>query len=371
MKIKNLRYRSPSSSFMLAILLIADGVLMSILFGATYLLSLVTENLFSIGSTIALISLQLFALSVLVLCLGIWSYTVYSKYRKLTKAIMGKPEAVTVTQISEELGCPPSGVLAALGNTLGRRYWSGYSLTDSTLVLVDGEKNSGTILADSDFTFRETTRLSRSCFGLFATVWFLYMINPGFDSWQDYAIAGVLSVLAFLISSAILSKKIIINQHAVKVPEYKPENVKTGVEEADDLLREGLFRLSHLADLDKTIGNEKLAEVIRELLDIAKQIFDYVKKQPEKAKKIRRFVTYYLPTATKLLLSYEELNRQPVKGENIKESMQKIEGIMDGIVSTFRQHLDDLYRDKNIDISADIAVMENMINRDDVFPGKS
>jgi hypothetical protein len=72
-----------------------------------------------------------------------------------------------------------------------------------------------------------------------------------------------------------------------------------------------------------------------------------------------------------LLRNYEDLSRQPVKGSNIKESMQKIEGIMDGILSTFRQHLDDLYRDKNIDISADIAVMENMIDQACVLSDKS
>ncbi|MCL1826272.1 MAG: 5-bromo-4-chloroindolyl phosphate hydrolysis family protein [Betaproteobacteria bacterium] len=363
MKIKNLRYRPPSASFMVAVFQAVGGSVLSFLFAVIYLISWLAESF--IGSTMSLSSLQLLVLSVLLLCFGIRGCVVYDKYRKLAKVIMPKSEAVTVQQISEELGCTPSDVFVDLSRSLNGRYWSGYDVTDSTFILVDGAKNSGTILADPDFTFCESTRHSRVCFGFFAVIWLLYIINPGLGSWQDYVIAGVISILALLASLMAFPKKITVSQCAVKVD--KPEAIKTGIEETDNLLREGLSHFSHLVDLDKTLGNEKLAETVRELLDITRQIFDYVKKQPEKAKRIRQFVTYYLPTAIKLLRNYEELNRQPTKGDNIKESIQKIEGIMDGILSTFRQHLDDLYRDKNIDISADIAVMENMINQNEIL----
>ncbi|MCL2591379.1 MAG: 5-bromo-4-chloroindolyl phosphate hydrolysis family protein [Betaproteobacteria bacterium] len=365
MKIKNLRYRSPSASFMVAILLVTCGSLLSVLFGVMYFAIWLAESVFNI--TASPLFLQFLVLSALILCQGIWGCIIYSNHRKLAKAIMSKSEAVTVQQVSEELMSSPSGVLTNLNRTLNNRYWSGYGITDSSFALVDGAKNLRTVLANPNFTFRETTQYSRACLGFFAVVWLLYAIDPGFGSWKDYAMAGSLSILALLISAAVLPKKIAVSQQAVKAQEYRQEAVKTGVEEADDLLREGFFHLGYLTDLDKTIGNEKLSGTIRELLNITKQIFDYVKKQPEKAKQIRQFIRYYLPTTVKLLRNYEELNNQPVRGDNIKESMQKIEGIMDGILLTFRQHLDDLYRDKSIDISAEIAVMENMLNQKDTL----
>jgi len=371
MKTKSLSYRSPPLSLMLAIFQVASSGFLGILFCAVFLISRFWEGAFGLDNTLSPLFLQLVALSALTCCLGIRDCIVYGKYRKLEKTVMARSEAVTVQQISEELVCSPSDVLADLGNTLNSRYWSGFGVTDSAFVLVDGAKNAGTILADPDCAFRETPRLPRRSFGFCALVWFLYMINPGLDRWQDFAIAGVISLVAFLIGAVAFPKKIVVKQQAIKVQEYTPEAVETGVEEADDLLREGFFRLSHLVDLDKTIGNEKLAGTVRELLSISGQIFEHVKKQPEKARKIRQFVTYYLPTTTKLLRNYEELNRQPVKGSNIEESMRKIEGIMDGILSTFRQHLDDLFRDKNIDISAEIAVMENMINQGEILSGNT
>ncbi|MCL2161639.1 MAG: 5-bromo-4-chloroindolyl phosphate hydrolysis family protein [Betaproteobacteria bacterium] len=371
MKTKSLSYRSPPFSLMLAIFLAASSGFLGILFCVTFLLSRFWEGAFGIDNTLSPLFLQLASLSGLTSYLGVRGCVVYGKYRKLEKAVMARSEAVTVQQVSEELACSPSDVLADLGKTLNSRYWSGFGVTDSAFVLVDGAKNAGTILADPDCAFRETTRLSRNSFGFCALVWFLYMINPGLDRWQDFAIAGVVSLVAFLIGAVAFPKKIVVKQQAIRVQEYTPEAVKTGVEEADDLLREGFSRLGHLVDLDKTIGNEKLSKTVRELLDITGQIFEHVRKQPEKARRIRQFVTYYLPTTTKLLRNYEELNRQPVKGGNIEESMRKIEGIMDGILSTFRHHLDDLYRDKNIDISAEIAVMENMISQGGILSGNN
>ena len=371
MKTKSFSYRSPPLSLMLAIFQVASSGFLGILFGVVFLFSWAVEGGFGIDNTLSPLFLQLLTLSALSLCLGVRNCIVYGKYRKLEKAVMARSEAVTVQQVAEDLACSPSDVLADLGNTLNSRCWSGYGVTDSALVLVDGAKNVGTIHANPDHAFRETTRLSRSSFGLFVLVWFLYIINPGLDRWQDYAIAGVVSLLAFLIGAVAFPKKIAVKQQAVRVQEYTPEAVKTGVEEADNLLLEGFSRLGQLADLEKTLGNEKLLETVRELLNIAGQVFDHIKKQPEKARKIRQFVTYYLPTTIKLLRNYEELNRQPVKGSNIEEAMRKIEGIMDGILSTFRQHLDDLYRDKNIDISAEIAVMENMINQGEILSGSN
>jgi hypothetical protein len=370
MKIKNLRYRLPSGSLTAAILQIICGGLLSLLLGGICIISWVAESfLFSAFGTVKLSFLQLLVLSLLLLFMGVWGCIVNGKYRKLAKVFKPQAEAATVQQISEELVCTPSSVLADLNNTLNSRYWSGYGVTDSALVIVDGSKNIRTILADPNCAFREATRRSRICIVFFVAVWLLYGINPGFGSGSDYAVAGVLSFLVLLGSALIFPKKIAIDQSAVKPQEYKAEEVKTGVEEADNLLREGLFLYGYLADLNKTITDEKLTGTIHGLLEINGQIFDYVKKQPEKAKQIRQLVSYFLPTTVKLLRNYEELSHQPVRGENIRESMQKIEGIMDGILSTFRQHLDDLYRDRNIDISADVAVMENMISQNDVLSG--
>lgn len=49
---------------------------------------------------------------------------------------------------------------------------------------------------------------------------------------------------------------------------------------------------------------------------------------------------YYLPTTVKLLKAYEELDKQPVEGENIKTAKQEIENTLDTINEAFENLLD-------------------------------
>jgi len=160
----------------------------------------------------------------------------------------------------------------------------------------------------------------------------------------------------------------------VSIPEpIKPEpsglksEKETGSPETDGLLKVGIKHYNDLAALSASLHDKKLDKPVRELADITRQIFELVRKAPEKSKQIRQFINYYLPTTVNLIKNYDELSRQPVKGANIKEAIGKIEGVMDGILFTFRRQLDDLFLDKTIDISADITVMENMIKQDDIL----
>ena len=66
---------------------------------------------------------------------------------------------------------------------------------------------------------------------------------------------------------------------------------------------------------------------------------------PQKAEKMRR-------------------DAQGVEGENIRESKQRIEQVMDTLVTAFEAQLDRLFEDDALDVSTDIDVMENMLRAD-------
>ena len=101
-----------------------------------------------------------------------------------------------------------------------------------------------------------------------------------------------------------------------------------------------------------------------ELEQLCVQIFKTVAEKPAKATQIRKFMDYYLPTALKLLKTYAELDAQGVEGENIRESKQRIEQVMDTLVTAFEAQLDRLFEDDALDVSTDIDVMENMLRAD-------
>ena len=50
---------------------------------------------------------------------------------------------------------------------------------------------------------------------------------------------------------------------------------------------------------------------------LVRRIFQQTEAHPENARDLRKMMDYYLPMTVKLLGAYEELDRQPVQGENI------------------------------------------------------
>jgi DNA-binding Lrp family transcriptional regulator len=352
---------------MIAITQIVGGGTISIFFTVVYITARALENMVGNPAMASRFFFLILLGTMGLIIRGIWNAVLYARYRKLFRAIISRNGATTLQQIANELNTSPAKVLADIESTINRRYWSGYGLTETTLVLVDASNNSGTVLSSPDMTFKEGQKRSRSSLWFFAATWAVALAFGALSVWYGPIAVLILSIIALIVSAQLLPRKIRIEQKIQRVEEYKPEPVKTGDEDTDDLLGEGLGYVQELVELDRTINDEKLDKPVKELLDITRQIFDYIKKAPEKSKQVRQFVKYYLPTTIKLLKNYDELSRQPVKGENITEAIRKIEGIMDGILFTFRQQLDDLYRDKNIDISSDISVMENMINQDELL----
>jgi hypothetical protein len=66
----------------------------------------------------------------------------------------------------------------------------------------------------------------------------------------------------------------------------------------------------------------------------------------------------------KILESYAKLEAQGIDGENIAEAKGKIEAMMDKLVDGYETQLDKLFADDVLDISADLKVMESMLEKD-------
>ena len=75
----------------------------------------------------------------------------------------------------------------------------------------------------------------------------------------------------------------------------------------------------------------------------------------------------------KILRSYAQLEDQGIEGENISATKARIEGMMDMVVKGFETRLDKLFQSDALDISSDVSVLEQMLQRDglagDAFPG--
>jgi 5-bromo-4-chloroindolyl phosphate hydrolysis protein len=135
-------------------------------------------------------------------------------------------------------------------------------------------------------------------------------------------------------------------------------------EESRQLLKEGNAHIQHIRECNDAIPGEEISAKLYRLEEIMTRIFQQVEKQPELAPDLRKFMNYYLPTTSKLVEAYRELDAQPVEGENISRTKREIEETLDTINEAFEKLLDSFFEEKAWDISSDISVMKSMLKQD-------
>jgi len=145
---------------------------------------------------------------------------------------------------------------------------------------------------------------------------------------------------------------------------YSPTYLKTdsGNKALDELLKTANMHIHEMATVSRSIDDADLKSQTETLTDIAKQIYSYVEKNPDKSGQVRQLSSYFLPTTVNLLGDYLELQNQTVKSENMIGSMEKIKGMMNSIEAAFNKQLNDLYSGKAMDVSVEVEVMQNMLD---------
>lgn len=160
---------------------------------------------------------------------------------------------------------------------------------------------------------------------------------------------------------AAQKKKEEAEKKAKKQAEKEPQKPAAPRSPVQELLGQGAEYLGKIRELNDEIPDYKLTAQIRQIEILTQKIFDYVKMHPEKAKSIKQFINYYLPTTIKLLEQYVVLQNQGLRMGNIDEGMQKIEDMLDKVIVAFQKQLDSLFESDVVDITADIRVMEQMM----------
>ena len=122
--------------------------------------------------------------------------------------------------------------------------------------------------------------------------------------------------------------------------------------------------LRHIRQVNDAIADADMSEKIYHIEELTGKIFRLLEERPEKSGELRSFMNYYLPQTLKILESYSKLEAQGIEGENISEAKEKIEGMMDKLVDGYETQLDKLFADDVLDISADLKVMEQMLEKD-------
>ena len=202
-----------------------------------------------------------------------------------------------------------------------------------------------------------------------AAVWLLYALCFPLYRPAHFICAAAASIAVFILAMGLCrsgAKRAGANAdraaQAAEASTSKPAS--TGNAELDKTLKDGALALEEMRRLDRNIEDEKISADIVRLQQTSEKIFDYVKEHPDKLSDIRKFMNYYLPTTLKILNAYDRMDAAGISGENIDATKKKVEQMMATISQAFDRQLDALFGDEALDISTDITVMEQMLQRE-------
>lgn len=138
-----------------------------------------------------------------------------------------------------------------------------------------------------------------------------------------------------------------------EAPPTPPEEVFAG--------QAGQF-LTELAALRAEITDPAVLEQVDQLAGIVGGIRDWVTDHPASLPKVKRLPSYYLPTTLKLLRTYTTVDSNP--GPTAQNICQNITGILHTFNTGLLTMQDSLLEDTALDVSAEISVLESMLQQE-------
>ena len=192
-----------------------------------------------------------------------------------------------------------------------------------------------------------------------AAVWLVMgLIFPGFlMKLPGLLVTAALSVGAYFAGSVLFPGK------DVQVE----EKITSGDAAVDREIEVARQRLEALRRANDAIPDPEISANLDRMYAAGQQVFRELGRDPKKIALVRRFMNYYLPTSEKLMEQYQVLMNANTRGENITSAMRTIESSLGLAADAFEKCADNLYRDDEMDIDAEIKVMQTMLSGDDLI----
>lgn len=141
-------------------------------------------------------------------------------------------------------------------------------------------------------------------------------------------------------------------------------NTKTNKDKAEEIIRISSKEITSI-NLDiSRIKNRNFLEKVIEIKKTIENITNIIKRYPEKAYVLDKFIEYYLPTTVKLIDAYTEYEIMESNDSKIKNSLAEIESSIEIINEAFEKIQLELMEDRTMDIKTDIDTMKILLNQE-------
>lgn len=133
------------------------------------------------------------------------------------------------------------------------------------------------------------------------------------------------------------------------------------IEFAAELLSEAEPLAERMEDAASAIRTRAVADRIRHLVQIAREIFAAIERDPSRLDRVRRFLTYYLPRAAEIAEAYRTLEKSTVPDTARLAAAGDMIDRLDGAFTRYAANLQDADLDK---LDIDLKLLKRSLDED-------
>lgn len=141
-------------------------------------------------------------------------------------------------------------------------------------------------------------------------------------------------------------------------------STKTSKDKAEEIIKISSKEITSINLSISRIKNRNFLEKVIEIKKTIENITNIIKRYPEKAYVLDKFIEYYLPTTVKLIDAYTEYEIMESNDSKIKNSLAEIGSSLEIINEAFEKIQLELMEDRTMDIKTDIDTMKILLNQE-------
>lgn len=144
-------------------------------------------------------------------------------------------------------------------------------------------------------------------------------------------------------------------------PQLKIGSVKLAEdngEEMKQLMQDAFEDLEVLDKGAKSLQDPQIKQLSAGLYRSGVAIFEHLQENPDKIPLARRFINYYLETASGLVSKYDKISRSKVKGDSISKARTHVVQGLEVLTDAFDKQFEHLMQGEIMDITTDVKVLQ-------------
>lgn len=171
----------------------------------------------------------------------------------------------------------------------------------------------------------------------------------------DYIICIIIAFVVYVVSGLLFPREKMVKEIILEK--------KSNDEYCNMILQDMKRYMEELHALTMLLEKKELCEQLNHILQVSDDIRNALLKEPQKSRKMRKFVNVTYPTLITILKRYDELENEHKELSSFQSGMEKVEQEMKQFEQVFVDQYESLFQDKLSDIDAELEVVEQMIEK--------